>query len=88
MSQPKQCLQKEELGVSQYYGYHFGSHYNKGYSILGSTLGSPYSGKLPTSVGTQHVKEGLLPRIRFLVGRSLAKQALQKVEREPLYQST
>ena len=32
---------------SQNYGYLFGGPHNKGYSILGSILGSPYLGKLP-----------------------------------------
>ena len=35
------------MGVSQNQGCHFGGPYNKDYSILGSTLGSPYLGKLP-----------------------------------------
>ena len=35
------------MGVSQNKGYHFGAHHSKDYSILGSILGSPYSGKLP-----------------------------------------
>ena len=30
-------------------GYHFGDPHNKDYNILGSTLGSPYFGKLPYS---------------------------------------
>ena len=37
----------EYLGGSQNKGYHFGGPNNKDYSILGSTLGSPYFGKLP-----------------------------------------
>ena len=32
------------------YGYLFGGPHNKDYSILGSILGSPYFGKLPSSV--------------------------------------
>ena len=35
------------MGVSQNYGYLFGSPYNKGCSILGSILGSPYLRKVP-----------------------------------------
>ena len=35
------------MGVSQNYGYLFGSPHNKDYSILGSILGFPYFGKLP-----------------------------------------
>ena len=42
--------------VSQNYKYFFflgggGGTYNKDYSILGSILGSPYLGKLPTNYG-------------------------------------
>ena len=37
-----------QLGVSQTQGYHFGGPYNKNYNIVGSILGSPYLGKLPT----------------------------------------
>ena len=39
-----------DTGVSQNYGYLFGSPHNKDYSILGSILGFPYFGKLPYSV--------------------------------------
>ena len=38
------------LGVSQNRGTLFGCPYNKDYSILGSILGSPYFGKLPSSM--------------------------------------
>ena len=33
------------MGVSQVYGFLFGGPHNKDYSILGSTLGSPYFGE-------------------------------------------
>ena len=36
-----------DMCVSQNWGYLFGGPYNKDYSILGSILGSPNSGKLP-----------------------------------------
>ena len=45
-----QFLMKGNLGVSQNYGYLFGSPHNKDYSILGSILGFPYFGKLPFRV--------------------------------------
>ena len=35
------------MGISQNWGYLIGGPHNKDYSILGSTLGSPYFGKLP-----------------------------------------
>ena len=35
------------MGVSQNWGYLIGGPQNKDCSILGSILGSPYSGKLP-----------------------------------------
>ena len=35
------------MGVSQSQGYLFGDPHDKDYSISGSTLGSPYVGKLP-----------------------------------------
>ena len=35
------------MGVSQYSGYQYVGPYNKDYSILGFTLGSPYFGKPP-----------------------------------------
>ena len=38
------------MGVSQNKGYHLGDPHNKDYNILGSTLGSPYFGKLPYGV--------------------------------------
>ena len=43
------------MGVSQNYGYHFGGPNNKDYSILGSILGSPYSGKVPLVFGFKGV---------------------------------
>ena len=42
-------VRRQDLGVSQNYGYLFGGPNNKDYSILGSTLGFPYFGKLPFS---------------------------------------
>ena len=36
------------MGVSQNQGYLFGGPYHKDYSIVGSILGSPYFGKLPS----------------------------------------
>ena len=39
---------ESEVGVSQNWGYHFGGPYTKGYSILGSLLGCPHFGKLPS----------------------------------------
>ena len=38
-----------KIGSSQNYGYPFGGPYNNDYSILGSFLGSPYFGKLPST---------------------------------------
>ena len=37
------------MGVSQNEGYHFGGpqNHNEDYSVLGSIVGSPHSGKLP-----------------------------------------
>ena len=35
-------------GVSPNWGYLFGGPYNKDCSVLGSILGSPYFGKLPS----------------------------------------
>ena len=41
----------DQLGaVSQIRGTPLGNPHNKGYSISGSILGSPYFGKLPCSV--------------------------------------
>ena len=39
-----------EFGVSQNRGTLFGGPYNKDYSILGSMLGSPCFGKLPSII--------------------------------------
>ena len=39
-----------QVGVSQNQGYPFGGPHSKDYSILGSTLGSPYFGKLPSEL--------------------------------------
>ena len=58
------------LGVSQNQGYLVGAPYNKDYSILGSTLGSLYVGKLPFLPSTvvsmllslkSHVKTAAIP---------------------------
>ena len=38
---------QDTWGFPKNEGYHFGGPKNKDYSILGSLLGSPYSGKLP-----------------------------------------
>ena len=49
------------MGVSQNYGYPFEGPHNKDCSILGSILGSPYFGKLP-SVQAAGIK-GSEPRV-------------------------
>ena len=43
------ALKRMYMGVSQNWGYHFCGPHTKGYSILGSILGSPYFEKLPYS---------------------------------------
>ena len=55
-----------EMGVSQNYGYLFGGSNRKGYSILGSILGSLYFGKLPNKPSYQH-KQYWLPDDRDIV---------------------
>ena len=50
-----------QVGDSQNDGYLLGVLNNKGYSILGSILGSPYLGKLPSLAQHAEVPAGLYP---------------------------
>ena len=45
-------------GFSKIRAYPFGDPHNKDFSIVGSILGSPYSGKLPYGAAYWAIREG------------------------------
>ena len=61
-------LQAVEMGTSQNLGYIIAGPYNKGYSILGCILGSPYLGKLPN---TSVVLAFRLPMFQLFVSQGV-----------------
>ena len=64
-----------QLGVPQNKGYLFRGPYDKGYSILGSILGPPYSGKLAT---------GLIKLLRILLTGRMSVTPRIRCSRRPV----